>query len=224
MIKPPLFRKRNTKPATIVPHTERKRDNDPMQQRATFAAEVGRRIQRLRQARGLSLSELAHRAAVGKATLSGLEAGTRNPTLETLYAITAQLEVPLATVLTDPGTPASEAEAVHGAAVSAVLLESFADETVTTELYRLRIRPGRVQVSPAHPRGTVEYLTVFAGRPTCPTSTPPRTAPTCTPACSSGAPSRSRRPTPREPLRLGPVAVRLAPRLRPDRSTHGSPL
>jgi transcriptional regulator with XRE-family HTH domain len=163
MIKPPLFRKRNTKPATIVPHTERKRDNDPMQQRATFAAEVGRRIQRLRQARGLSLSELAHRAAVGKATLSGLEAGTRNPTLETLYAITAQLEVPLATVLTDPGTPASEAEAVHGAAVSAVLLESFADETVTTELYRLRIRPGRVQVSPAHPRGTVEYLTVFAG-------------------------------------------------------------
>ncbi|MGI8332544.1 helix-turn-helix domain-containing protein [Actinomadura scrupuli] len=133
------------------------------QQRAAFAAAVGRRIQRLRRARGLSLSELAHRAAVGKATLSGLEAGTRNPTLETLYAITAQLEVPLATVLTDPGLPVPRTEVVHGAAVSGTLLESFTDGPVTTELYRLRIRPGRVQVSPAHPRGTVEYLTVFAG-------------------------------------------------------------
>jgi transcriptional regulator with XRE-family HTH domain len=133
------------------------------QQRAAFAAEVGRRIQRLRHARGLSLSELAHRAAVGKATLSGLEAGTRNPTLETLWAITAQLEVPLASVLTDPGTPVSRAETVHGAAVSGTLLETFTEGTVVTELYRLRIRPGQVQISPAHTRGTVEYLTVFSG-------------------------------------------------------------
>ncbi|MCW2915333.1 MAG: family transcriptional regulator [Actinomycetia bacterium] len=133
------------------------------EQKPAFAAEVGRRIQRLRHARGLSLSELAHRAAVGKATLSGLEAGTRNPTLETLYAITAQLEVPLASVLTDPGTRTDPTEAVHGAAVSATLLETFVDATVITELYRLRIRPGRVQISPAHPRGVVEYLTVFSG-------------------------------------------------------------
>jgi transcriptional regulator with XRE-family HTH domain len=135
-----------------------------MQERKpAFAAEVGRRIQRLRRARGLSLSELAHRAAVGKATLSGLEAGTRNPTLETLYAITAQLEVPLATVLTDPGTSPYPAETVHGAAVSATLLETFADASAGTELYLLRIRPGRIQVSPAHPRGVIEYLTVFSG-------------------------------------------------------------
>jgi transcriptional regulator with XRE-family HTH domain len=133
------------------------------ERKPAFAAEVGRRIRRLRQARGLSLSELAHRAAVGKATLSGLEAGTRNPTLETLYAITAQLDVPLAAVLTDPGAPSAPAEAVHGAAVSATLLETFVDAAVTTELYRLRIRPGRIQVSPAHPRGVIEYLTVFSG-------------------------------------------------------------
>ncbi|MFR9803164.1 helix-turn-helix domain-containing protein [Pseudonocardia sp. RS010] len=35
----------------------------------------------------MSLSELARRASVGKATLSGLEAGTRNPTLDTLHAV-----------------------------------------------------------------------------------------------------------------------------------------
>ncbi|MEV0969358.1 XRE family transcriptional regulator [Microtetraspora glauca] len=167
---------------------------------AAFAAEVGQRIRRLRAQRGLSLSELALRAGVGKATLSGLEAGTRNPTVETLYAITAQLDVPLAAVLTDmlteSGVPSGHdvppdhavpsghavrfdhavrsdpdvrperpepPEIIHGSAVSAALLETFVDGLVTTELYRLRIRPGRVQVSPAHPLGAVEFLTVFTG-------------------------------------------------------------
>jgi len=127
----------------------------------SFSAEIGRRIRDLRVGRGLTLSELAQRAGVGKATLSGLETGTRNPTLETLYAITARLDVPLAAVLADPGGPPPEV--VHGAAVSADLLETFEDDPVTTELYRLRIRPGRVQTSPAHPAGVTEHLTVFAG-------------------------------------------------------------
>ncbi|GLW97942.1 XRE family transcriptional regulator [Microtetraspora sp. NBRC 16547] len=136
---------------------------------AAFAAEVGQRIRRLRADRGLSLSELASRAGVGKATLSGLEAGTRNPTVETLYAIIAQLDVPLAAVLTDrnvpsgPGVRTDPLEVIHGSAVSGALLETFVDGPVTTELYRLRIRPGRVQVSPAHPLGAVEFLTVFTG-------------------------------------------------------------
>lgn len=125
-----------------------------------FAAEVGRRIRGLRRLRGLSLSELAQRASVGKATLSGLEAGTRNPTIETLYAITAQLDVPLAAVLADP---AVRPEEIHGTAVSVTLLETFLDHAITSELYRVRIRPGTVQISPPHRRGITEYITVFAG-------------------------------------------------------------
>ncbi|GAA2723416.1 helix-turn-helix domain-containing protein [Actinocorallia aurantiaca] len=128
----------------------------------SLAAEIGRRIRELRKARGLSLSELAHRASVGKATLSALESGTRNPTVETLYAITAQLNVPLAAILTDPGIRPPEA-VFHGEAVSGQLLEAFEDREYVTELYRLRIRPGRRQVSPAHPEGVTEHLTVFAG-------------------------------------------------------------
>jgi len=125
--------------------------------RENFAAEVGRQVRRLRTERGLSLSELALRAGIGKATLSGLEGGTRNPTIETLYAITAQLDVPLAAVLSAPP------QTVHGTAVSAQLLETFDDGGVITELYRLTIRPGRVQHSPAHPAGVTEFLTVFTG-------------------------------------------------------------
>ncbi|BCJ59136.1 helix-turn-helix domain-containing protein [Micromonospora endophytica] len=120
---------------------------------------VGRRVRALREARGISLSALARLAQVGKATLSGLENGTRNPTLETLYAITAQLGVPLTAVLFEPGAEPT----VRGAAVNAILLEVFNDSDATYELYRMRIAPGTDQLSPAHQAGVTEHVTVFAG-------------------------------------------------------------
>lgn len=131
-----------------------------------FAARIGERIRRLRQERGVSLSALARDAGIGKATLSGIEDGSRgNPTIETLYAVAGRLAVPLAALLPEPG-PAeggAERQTVHGSAVSAALLETFVDGDTTTELYRLRIRPGATQQSPPHPAGTVEFLTVFSG-------------------------------------------------------------
>ncbi|RIV39000.1 XRE family transcriptional regulator [Micromonospora radicis] len=129
---------------------------------------IGSRVRALREARGISLSALARQAGVGKATLSGLENGVRNPTLETLYAITAQLGVPLAAVLAEPapgpttdGMPAGPT--VRGAAVSATLLEVFEDTDATYELYRMRVAPGPGQLSPAHQAGVTEHVTVFAG-------------------------------------------------------------
>ncbi|WP_344863683.1 XRE family transcriptional regulator [Planomonospora alba] len=117
---------------------------------------VGQRIRRLRQERGISLSELARRAGVGKATLSGLENGTRNPTLETLWAVTAQLGVPLAAAV---GT----GPVVRGTAVQGVLLQVFEEEAATFELYRLVVPAGSAQTSPAHHEGVTEHLTVFSG-------------------------------------------------------------
>lgn len=137
-------------------------------QAADYAAQIGARLRDLRHARGLSLSALALEAGIGKATLSGLEDGSRgNPTIETLYAVAGRLGVPLAAILPDPArsldSPAVVAPEIRGTAVSAVLLESFAEAGVVTELYRLHIRPGPEQTSPPHPPGTVEYLTVFSG-------------------------------------------------------------
>ncbi|WP_440067750.1 helix-turn-helix domain-containing protein [Streptosporangium sp. OZ121] len=131
---------------------------------------IGRRIRRLREERGISLSALARAAGVGKATLSGLENGTRNPTLETLWAITAELGVPLAMAVgTPPPVDAGGSEraqvvpVVHGTAVEGTLLQVFEDEKVTYELYRLVLRAGTTQVSPAHHEGVTEHVTVFAG-------------------------------------------------------------
>src|SRR6185369_8292111 len=78
-----------------------------------LSAMVGARIRELRAARGWSLSSLAERAGVGKATLSEIESGQRNPTLETLYAIAAPLRVGLSALLAEP----PEAPSVHGDAV-----------------------------------------------------------------------------------------------------------
>jgi XRE family transcriptional regulator, regulator of sulfur utilization len=126
--------------------------NDPRQ----LARVVGERIRHLRGLRGWSQSSLATRAGLGKATLSEIEAGTRNATLETLYAIAAQLEIGLSELLT-------EDTVVRGAAVEATLIAAYRDPTVTTEIYRLSIHPGRQQVSPGHGAGVVEHLFVTTG-------------------------------------------------------------
>lgn len=120
---------------------------------------IGERVRQLRQARGVSLSELARRAGIGKATLSGVETGTRNPTLETLWAITAQLGVPISAILDSPPNP----RLVRGTAAEAAMVELFEDRDVTYELFRLRIPPGITQRSPAHLPGATEHITVFIG-------------------------------------------------------------
>ena len=147
---------------------------------ADFATQIGTRVRRLRRERGVSLSALARDAGVGKATLSGLEDGSRgNPTIETLYAIAGRLGVPIGALLPDPPREGDkQLETIHGTAVSASLLETFSDADADTELFRLRIRPGYEQLSPAHPPGTVEYLTVFSGTarvgpPDAPLTVPP---------------------------------------------------
>src|SRR4051812_2937934 len=66
---------------------------------------VGTNLRRLRTERSLSLSDLGRTSGVAKATLSALEGGRGNPTLETLSALAAALQVPMGDLIT-PGDPA----------------------------------------------------------------------------------------------------------------------
>ncbi|WP_433512997.1 helix-turn-helix domain-containing protein [Nonomuraea sp. CA-143628] len=120
---------------------------------------VGQRVRLLRQAAGVSLSELARRADIDRETLSEIEDGLLKPTAEMLWAITAQLGVPIGAILDTPPSP----QVVRGTAIEAALLEVFEDGRVTYELYRLRIPPGITQTSAAHLEGVTEHLTVYAG-------------------------------------------------------------
>ncbi|WP_127355715.1 helix-turn-helix domain-containing protein [Actinacidiphila soli] len=124
-----------------------------------LAVQVGRRLRELRHAEGLSLSELARRSKIGKGTLSELESGQRNPTLETLYALTTALKAPLSAVLS---TTAVHNE-ISGNAVKATLTERYEDAAAITETYRVRIRAGTVQESAAHTSGAAEHIIVLGG-------------------------------------------------------------
>lgn len=121
-------------------------------------ARVGGAVRELRQAAGFSLSELARRSGVGKATLSELEAGTRNPTLDTLFALTTVLEVPLGAVLEAAGEVRT-----RGVAVDALLLDRCRSSGRVAETYRLTVASRR-QVSRPHAGGTTETLVVVSGR------------------------------------------------------------
>jgi transcriptional regulator with XRE-family HTH domain len=59
-------------------------------------------LRRLRIARHLSLSELARATGMSKATLSGVENGRSNPTVETLSSLAGALRVPLVELLEQP--------------------------------------------------------------------------------------------------------------------------
>jgi transcriptional regulator with XRE-family HTH domain len=66
---------------------------------------VGANLRRLRTEHGRSLSDLARTSGVAKATLSALEGGRGNPTLETLSALAAALEIPMGDLITAADPP-----------------------------------------------------------------------------------------------------------------------
>jgi transcriptional regulator with XRE-family HTH domain len=133
-------------------------------------AAVGARVRARRTAAGLTLAELARRAAVARATLTQLEAGAGNPTLETLYALANTLGVPLSDLIGEPAAPpvrvvrAEEMPLIRGEALEGRLLERIELGAHVLELFATRLLPGAVQSSGPHPPGTREHLLVQSGR------------------------------------------------------------
>lgn len=135
---------------------------------ATIRGRVGDSLRRLRDGRGLSVSDLARASGVAKATLSGLEAGDANPTLETLWALTAALGVSLGELVDAPRPSlrvvrAREGTVVRGDAVIGRLVSTFEVGSERHEIFDCAIRRRR-QISPAHARGVTEHLLVTAGK------------------------------------------------------------
>ncbi|MEP9361792.1 helix-turn-helix domain-containing protein [Nocardioides sp. CN2-186] len=119
---------------------------------------VGARIRALRTERGLSLSALAAEAGIGKGSLSELETGRRNPTLDTLYALAGPLGVPLASLV-----DFRDGSVVADEGFRTVLLHTERTEETTSEVWLLQVGAGVTRSSPAHTRGVVEQLVVLAG-------------------------------------------------------------
>jgi transcriptional regulator with XRE-family HTH domain len=127
----------------------------------------------LRQERrrsGLSLTEVANRAGIAKSTLSQLESGTGNPSLETLWAICVALDVPFSR-LVDPPRPYTQViRAGEGPTVAAAEADYRATLLVSarpgtrSDIYRIQAEPGHARASEPHMTGVVEHVVVGAGR------------------------------------------------------------
>src|SRR6188508_2005932 len=67
--------------------------------------EMGERLREARQARKLSLRTLAERLGVSPSLISQIETGRANPSVSTLYAIAAELDVSLDELLFNDRRP-----------------------------------------------------------------------------------------------------------------------
>jgi transcriptional regulator with XRE-family HTH domain len=127
-------------------------------------------IRRERDRAGLSLTELAKRAGLAKSTLSQLESGSGNPSLETLWALGVALEVPVSRLI-DPPRPvvrlirAGEGPVARsGQAGYAATLLASCPPGARRDLYRIEADPGEAKVSEPHMPGTAEHLVISVGR------------------------------------------------------------
>src|SRR3954468_8584319 len=86
----------------------------PEQSAAALLAAVAANLRALRDGAGISLGELARRAGIAKSTVSQLEAGTGNPSVETLWALAVALSVPFGRLVEEPPTQVRVVRAGEG--------------------------------------------------------------------------------------------------------------
>ncbi|GAB3500194.1 helix-turn-helix domain-containing protein [Amycolatopsis cihanbeyliensis] len=131
---------------------------------------IAEALRRQRVRSGLSLTEVARRAGVAKSTLSQLEAGTGNPSVETLWALGVALDVPFSR-LVEPQRPRVQViRAGEGPAVAseradyvATLLASC-PPNARRDIYLITVEPGAPRESEPHMPGVVEHVVLCSGR------------------------------------------------------------
>lgn len=129
-----------------------------------YARTVASNVRRLRGSKGMSLSALARRSSIAKATLSAIEQGDGNPTISTLQSLAVALQVGIAK-LVEP-RELGVARVVRGAGgdpgTDDVPIESFVPEGIV-ELYDIRYEPSAHFEFPAHQSGVLERVLLQTG-------------------------------------------------------------
>ncbi|MGO2745780.1 helix-turn-helix domain-containing protein [Microbacterium sp.] len=132
---------------------------------------IARTLKREREARGMSVSELARQAGVSKATVSQLETGSGNPSVETLWALGVALDVPFAVLVDQQANAptlirASDRAGVPSSAASAysASLLSASPPGARRDVYLIRSEPGEPRRSAPHHPGTIEHVILISGQ------------------------------------------------------------
>ncbi len=132
---------------------------------------VAAALKRERTRAGLSIAELARRAGIGKSTLSQLESGDGNPSVETLWSLSVALGIQFSALVDVPRPAVEVIRLGEGPTITAgeadfyaATLLSAARHGTRRDVYLIRADRGRPRISQPHARGVVEHVILCAGR------------------------------------------------------------
>ena len=141
-----------------------------MPESSPAVARVAASIRRERERAGLTQTELARRAHVAKSTLSQLESGSGNPSVETLWALGVALDVPFSRLVDEPRSQVRVIRSGEGpmtlaehATYAATLLASSPPHA-RRDIYLITAQPGEPRHSQPHMAGTTEHVVLSSGR------------------------------------------------------------
>ena len=131
------------------------------------AANLGRNIQTLREARGQTQQQMSKLAGLPRATWANLESGAANPTLAVLVKAAQALQVRLEELIEPPRRIGRlyKAAALPSRTRGTITIRKLLPETIAgLEIERMDLPAGSSMAGVPHTAGTREYLTCERGR------------------------------------------------------------
>lgn len=124
----------------------------------------------------MTLSALAEEAGVAKSTVSLIERGQANPSIDTVWALAAALGVPFASLFHEE-PPADDVSVVREQDVDVIAIDQAGLDTdglvirhmltreggALIEIYTLLLEEGAVRHADAHVNGLFEHITIATG-------------------------------------------------------------
>lgn len=132
------------------------------------AQHLAANLQALRRAKNLSQQALSRSADMPRSTITHIESGQGNPSLNNLCRLASALGVSIEELLARPRDqvtllPAEEVPVLQRAGGKALLHKLMPDRVRGIEIDRLELAPGASMGGHPHIEGSKEYLMVLAG-------------------------------------------------------------
>ncbi len=127
-------------------------------------------VRRLREAHGLSLSQMSESSGVAKATLFKVERGRTNPTLDTLISIADTFDVTVSSLIAiAPRAIVEVVRAGEGDDISddssfGQVLRSQVIGSGTMEIHHQTFKEGKSETSASHGSGAREHVFIRSGK------------------------------------------------------------